>query len=104
MLDFSSMQSSLSSSLLIIDDRRLRGEAFAPRRKIHRQNDRLEAAMQSFRDHDQKLFNNWYELTFRSETMKTEKFREEFRTLVRFITGLSRPRAFKGFRCLKRIG
>jgi hypothetical protein len=80
------MQSALSSSrtLLIIDDRRLRGEAFAHAEKFIGKIDRLEAAMQSFRDHDQKLFNNWYELTFRSEQMKIEKFREEFRTLVRF--------------------
>ena len=83
---FFAMQSSLSASraLLIIDDRRLRGEAFAHAEKFIGKIDRLEAALRFFRDHDQKLFNDWYELTFRSEKIKVEKFREEFRALVRF--------------------
>jgi hypothetical protein len=105
MLDFLAMQSSLNSSrtLLIIDDRRLRGEAFAHAEKFIGKIDRLEAAMQSFRDHDQKLFNNWYELTFRSEKVAVEKFKEEFRSLIRFhnwvvatarLQGISMPEAY----------
>ena len=40
--------------------------------------------MLAFHEHDQKLFNDWYELTFRPEKKKTEKLREELRALVRF--------------------
>jgi hypothetical protein len=69
--------------LLVIDDRHIWQEAFKNAEQALKKLDRLEAAVEAFHHEDQRLFNNWYELTFRIELARAEEARLELQKLVR---------------------
>lgn len=70
--------------LLIIDDMKIRREAFAEANKLLRKLDQLESSLESFHAKDQRLFNSWYELTFRDFRARIDSLRAEHEKLIRF--------------------
>jgi hypothetical protein len=70
-----------NQSLLIIDDGQIRKQAFALAGKIVKKLDRLEADFEAFNEKDQKLFNDWFELTFREQRKEIENLHDEHRRL-----------------------
>lgn len=70
--------------LLIIDDKKIRREAFTEANKLLRKLDQLETSLESFHTQDQCLFNSWFELTFRDFRKRIEELRGVQETLIRF--------------------
>jgi len=68
-------------SLLVIDDNPIRKESFRDAEKIIRKIDRLDDKIINFNSSDQRLFNNWFEMTFRDEREKIEVLHSEYREL-----------------------
>lgn len=96
--------SSVIRSLLIIDDAKLRRDAFETTERIIKKIDRLERQIAAFHDSDQRLFTNWFDLTFRAERQKVEDRRHECIELARFHNwiiatakhlDISMPQAFR---------
>ena len=70
--------------LLVIDDKRIRKDAFAQAEKLIKKIDRLEADLESFHIQDQRLFSNWHDLSFRKEREMISDRHEEYRKLGKF--------------------
>lgn len=90
--------------LLVIDDVPLRKASFSAAEKIIKKIDRLEGNIAAFHDTDQKLFNDWWALTFRSSQSQIEDLHEKLKGLSQFhnwIIAVSRqldiemPRAYR---------
>ena len=75
---------SILKHLLVIDDKRIRKDAFAQAEKLIKKIARLEADLDSFHVQDQRLFSNWHELSFRKEREMISDRREEHRKLGKF--------------------
>lgn len=71
-------------SVLIIDDKKIRKEAFAQAEKIIKKLDRLEGNIESFHIEDQKLFTDWFALTFREMRREIESKQNQYRALCDF--------------------
>jgi hypothetical protein len=71
-------------ALLLIDDSKLRQQSFSAAEKILKKMDRLEASMVAFQKEDQKLFDGWFELTFREERAEIERLKNERARLAKF--------------------
>jgi len=69
--------------LLIIDDTKLRRQAAASAEKLLRRLDRLTQAAEGFFGVDQRLFQDWYSLTFRAELARQESLAKEREKLIR---------------------
>jgi hypothetical protein len=91
-------------SLMVIDDTRLRRDLFKEPAKILRKIERLEAAIAAFYSSDQRLFNEWLELTFRADREEIDRRTSEFRKLGEFhneivaaaeMLNISMPAAFR---------
>ena len=69
--------------LMLIDDSKMRKEAFSQAEKILGKIDRFELNLATFHNDDQKLFNDWMDLTFRVERDQIARLDEEYRQLCR---------------------
>lgn len=70
--------------LLVINDRLVREKYFAEANDVLRQIDGLEARIKTFHSQDQRLFDQWYKLTFQADQRQVDDAQEEFRKLARF--------------------
>lgn len=93
-----------NKSLMVIDDTSIRKSAFAAAEKLIKKLDRIEADFDSFREHDQRLFIDWRNLTFRNEQQEIDSLQAEYAHLARrhnWIIAearkhdLSMPRAYR---------
>lgn len=73
-------------SPLVIDDAKLRRQAAAAAEKLLRRLDRLTQAAEGFYGEDQRLFQNWFQLTFREEPARQESLKSEREKLLRAKT------------------
>ena len=71
-------------SLTVIDDTAIRKNAFREAELVIRKIDRLEASFEAFHQVDQKLFADWYALTFRQHEQRLRDLADEFRALATF--------------------
>ncbi|MGZ3794430.1 MAG: hypothetical protein ACXVCP_18930 [Bdellovibrio sp.] len=71
-------------SLIIVDDNKIRAQNFAAAAAILKKIEKLEMDRESFFNEDQKLFSDWYQLTFREELKQAEVARERYLTLAKF--------------------
>ncbi len=71
-------------SLVWIDDRELRRVAFAQAEKLIRRLERIERDLESFESEDQRLYRNWFELTFRIELAQIRESEAELHRLTLF--------------------
>ncbi len=71
-------------SLVLIDDRALRREAFTQAEKLIRRLERIERDLDAFESEDQRLYRNWFELTFRIELERIHDTEAEVRRLTHF--------------------
>lgn len=69
---------------LVIDDAKIRKVYFKESEKFIRKIDRLEAALEHFRNKEERLFQDWFELTFRGEKGAVEQRRQEYLRLADF--------------------
>ncbi|RZA08222.1 MAG: hypothetical protein EOP11_05480 [Proteobacteria bacterium] len=67
--------------LLLIDDTKLRIAAAAAAEKLLRKLDRLSTAQENFTGLDQRLYQDWVNLTFREETHRLESMRRQIEAL-----------------------
>lgn len=70
--------------VLVIDNGPLRQRSFQAAQKIIEKIERLEEKIHRFHSSDQKLFNEWLELTFRSHRARHEKAQSRYIELARF--------------------
>lgn len=70
--------------ILVIDDEKIRRKAFAEAHKLIKKLDQLESSLESFHSQDQRLFDSWYNLTFKDHRGKIDRLRGEYEHLVRF--------------------
>lgn len=87
------MQSETLRALLVIDDRQLREERLEPVLKILKKMDRLQAKASDFHARDQRLFSDWFNLTFKDERDEIQARFDEYTELAKFhndVLGLSR--------------
>jgi hypothetical protein len=75
---------SATRSLLVIDNTPLRNHEIKLAKTSFKKIDQLERAILNFEDKDQKLFNEWYALTFRGLQTETEGRRQEYLKLADF--------------------
>lgn len=68
---------------LLIDDAKLRRQAAAAAEKLLRRLDRLTQAAEGFYGVDQRLFQDWFQLTFRAELARQESLKNEREKLAR---------------------
>jgi len=71
-------------ALLVVNDQLIRQKYFAEANDIIQKMDRLERKIQVFHSSDQKLFDQWYRLTFRNDQALVDRTQSEFRQLARF--------------------
>lgn len=97
----------MTKSLVVIDDRSLRKAAFTKAEKLLKKLERLEGNLKTFHDTDQRLFQDWYELTFREDRKNIESLHDQYRELCRIHNwiiaiarqrDLSMPEAYAVFR------
>ena len=91
-------------TLIVIDDRNIRKAAFAEAEKLIKKVERLESYFQAFQEQDQRLFSDWYELTFREARKRILNLHEEYERLADFhnsmvavakMRGVALPLAFQ---------
>jgi hypothetical protein len=70
--------------LLCVDDLKIRRQAFREAEGVIRKLDQLEHKIQSFHQEDQKLFQEWENLTFRNEQARLAATKEEYDQLCQF--------------------
>ena len=89
--------------LILINDKAVRLKAFAEAEKLIKKLDRIEDDLKSFYDQDQRLFSNWFDLSFREQRQNLSGLHIELRELVKFhnwliavvkIKDISMPEAF----------
>jgi broad specificity phosphatase PhoE len=71
-------------ALLIVDNRPLRARHFSEAKKVIEKIERLEERIRTFHSSDQKRFDQWFELTFRSQRQAQEDARSRYQELARF--------------------
>jgi hypothetical protein len=74
----------IKREVLVIDNGPLRQHSFQAAQKIIEKIERLEEKIRRFHSSDQKLFNEWLELTFRSHRARHEKAQSRYIELARF--------------------
>lgn len=79
-----SIDSSSLKSLLVIDDRKIRTEMFSATAHIIKKMRRIELAHKEFLILDQRLYNDWYNLTFRQENQEKEYLEHRLKALSAF--------------------
>jgi hypothetical protein len=72
------------NSLLVVDDIKIRKDAFRDVEKLIKKLERLEAHLDIFQNDDQRLFYDWVNLTFRKHRLEIEDLHSELRSLMRF--------------------
>ncbi len=70
--------------LLCVDDFKIRWQAFRETENVIRKLDQLENKIQSFHQEDQKLFQEWEALTFRTEQTQLAATKDEYEQLCQF--------------------
>lgn len=70
--------------LLVVNDQLIRQKYFAEANDIIQRMERLERKIQVFHTKDQKLFDQWYKLTFREDQADVDRTQSEFRKLAQF--------------------
>lgn len=70
--------------VLVIDNKPLRARHFAEAEKVIQKIERLEDKIKLFHSSDQKLFDQWFELTFRKDRKAQEDARNKYQDLARF--------------------
>lgn len=75
-------------SLLVVDDWGLRLQQFSEAEALLKKIDKADRDQEQFATQDQRLFNDWYELTFRKEKQELEDRRQEYIDLARFHNDL----------------
>lgn len=70
--------------VLVVDNAPLRQRSFQAAQKIIEKIERLEEKIRRFHSTDQKLFNEWLEVTFRSHRATHEKAQNHYIELARF--------------------
>lgn len=76
--------SQASRSLSVTDDRKIRVELFSATARLLKKIQKLEKDHADFLRWDQLLYENWYNLTFRSERAASEQLERRYRTLTAF--------------------
>jgi hypothetical protein len=74
----------LTRDVLVIDNGPLRQRSFAEAQKVIKKIERLEEKIHIFHTSDQKLFNQWVDLTFRKNRAAEEQARNKYLELARF--------------------
>lgn len=69
--------------LLVIDDWKLRLKLFAEAEAVIKKIDKVERDRDNFSNQDQRLFTDWYELTFRQEKKELEERHQEYIALAK---------------------
>jgi hypothetical protein len=72
------------SNLIPLDDRKIRKQAFASLEKLLKKLQRMEGYVESFHDQDERLFHEWFELTFRDDNREVASLRGQYRELADF--------------------
>ncbi len=72
------------SSVLIIDDAKVRKEAFREVEKLLKKLERLEGNLDAFHREDQRIYSDWVNLTFHKKRMQVETLQSKLRELMRF--------------------
>ncbi|MGZ3749375.1 MAG: hypothetical protein ACXVB1_03535 [Pseudobdellovibrionaceae bacterium] len=75
-------------SLLVIDDWGLRLKLFSEAEAVIKKIDKVERDRDGFINQDQRLFNDWYELSFRQEKKELEERHQEYISLAKFHNDL----------------
>lgn len=70
--------------LLVINDRLVRQSYFAQASDVLKKIDKMEVKIRDFHSKDQKLFDQWYKLTFRKDQKEVDETQAKFKTLARF--------------------
>lgn len=70
--------------LLIVDDTSVRLKLFQQAEAIIKKIDKLDRERDSFFEQDQRLYHDWFELTFREEIAKHQRLLEEYKSLAIF--------------------
>lgn len=70
--------------LILVDDRKIRQKAYSRVEKLLKKLSRMEANVESYFDRDKRLFNDWFELTFRDQRAQLEALRTQYRDLAEF--------------------
>jgi hypothetical protein len=77
-------EAALMSNLIPLDDRKIRKQAFASLEKLLKKLQRMEGHVESFHDQDERLFHEWFELTFRDANREVANLRDQYRELADF--------------------
>lgn len=72
------------SNLILIDDQQIRKRAFSALEKLLKKLQRMETNVESFHGRDERLFHEWFELTFREDNQKVANLRGQYRELADF--------------------
>jgi hypothetical protein len=72
------------SNLILLDDRKIRKQAFSSLEKLLKKLQRMEGHVESFHDQDERLFHEWFELTFRDDNREVASLRGQYRELADF--------------------
>ena len=76
------MKRSRIKSLVVVDDKRIRKVAFKEAERLIKKLERLENDVRRFEDEDQKLYSNWFDLSFRKEQALIKSLDEKYRHLA----------------------
>lgn len=76
--------SPLSRAIILVDDRKIRLEYFAAIEKIEKKLTALQNKAEAFQNEDQKLYENWFDLTFRNLRYQVEQKLKEYNDLCHF--------------------
>ncbi len=70
--------------LLIIDDRLVREKYFSQAHEVLTKIDEMETKIQAFHSTDQRLFDQWFRLTFKEDQAVVDRSREDLKQVARF--------------------
>lgn len=72
------------SNLILLDDQQIRKRAFSALEKLLKKLQRMETNVESFHGRDERLFHEWFELTFREDNSRVASLRGQYRELADF--------------------
>ncbi len=72
------------ANLILIDDKKIRKQAFSKLEKLLKKLQRMETNVESFHERDERLFKEWFELTFREQQQQVAALRGQYRELADF--------------------
>ncbi len=78
------LQLSSRRELLVIDDQQIRQKYFSDAHGVLKKLEAAEERILQFQSTDQRLFDQWYKLTFREDQEALERSREDLRRMSRF--------------------